>query len=188
VHFSQGKGAWLLDLRHTDDAGQTVTGVRVRKGDLTGDGKPELVFGFRISGSGAILAYDIVVDSAGGDPRVAASRELSHGQATVAAPVVNDREAKYPPSTSRSPHRAGPARTGPRAAEGAPAVARPAWRRPPLAELFARRGLVTRVGGRAGPERVGRYLWVRTAPAAPGRARPARRGLRTPAPRRRATG
>jgi hypothetical protein len=96
MHFSQGRGAWLVDLRHADDAGQTVTGVRVREADLTGDGKPELVFGFRVSGSGAILAYDIVVDSAGGDPKVAASRQLSHGQATVAAPVINDREAKYP--------------------------------------------------------------------------------------------
>lgn len=97
LHFSQGKGAWLVDLRHTDEGiGAGLVDVKVLATDLTADGKPELVFGFRHGGSGSILAYDIVVDAAGGDPKVAASRNLSHGSATVKGGLIVDYEAKYP--------------------------------------------------------------------------------------------
>lgn len=96
MHFSQGKGAWLVDLRFADDKGPTVSGVKVHTGDLTGDGKPEIIVAFHMLGSGSFLNYDLVTDSAGGEPKVAASRQLSHGQASLVPPAINDREAKYP--------------------------------------------------------------------------------------------
>ena len=61
LHWSQGKGAWLVDLRLADTMG--IAQVNVRQLDLTGDGKPEMVFGYHLTGSGSILAYDIVEGS-----------------------------------------------------------------------------------------------------------------------------
>ncbi|HEX7277575.1 MAG TPA: hypothetical protein VF244_09405, partial [Acidimicrobiales bacterium] len=94
LQWSQGKGAWLTHLRLAE--GDGIAEVNVREADLTGDGSPELVFGFHMTGSGSILAYDVVVDGPGGLATVAASRGLSHGRATVATGLITDSEAKYP--------------------------------------------------------------------------------------------
>lgn len=95
VHWSQGKGAWLTDLTYHSTSFE-VTTVRVRAADLTGDGKSELVFGFHRTGSGSILTYDIVGDSAATGPAVIAARDLSHGRATVETGKITDYQAAYP--------------------------------------------------------------------------------------------
>jgi hypothetical protein len=69
--------------------------VNVRQLDLTGDGKPEMVFGYHLTGSGSILAYDIVEGSAS-PLAVSAARQLSHGRAMVVPGSITDYEAKYP--------------------------------------------------------------------------------------------
>jgi len=93
LHWSQGKGAWLTDLRLSETMG--IAQVNVRQLDLTGDGKAEMVFGFHRTGSGSILVYDIVSGSAS-PLAVSASRQLSHGRATVTSGGITDYEAKYP--------------------------------------------------------------------------------------------
>jgi hypothetical protein len=93
VHWSQGKGAWLTDLRLADTMG--IAQVNVRQVDITGDGKPEMVFGYHRTGSGSILAYDIVEGSTS-PLAVSAARQLSHGRATVAPGSITDYEAEYP--------------------------------------------------------------------------------------------
>ena len=94
LHWSQGKGAWLVDLQLGDQ--DEFAEVNVRAADLTADGPPELVFGFHLTGSGSILVYDIVVDGPGDLAIVGASRQLSHGRATVVPGLITDYEAKYP--------------------------------------------------------------------------------------------
>ena len=93
LHWSQGKGAWLTDLRLADATG--IAQINVRQLDLTGDGKPEIVFGYHLDGSGSILAYDIVQGSTS-PLAVSAARQLSHGRATVAPGAITDYDAKYP--------------------------------------------------------------------------------------------
>lgn len=97
LHFSYGHGAWFQDLKFADDTGGIVSGVKAVAVDLTGDGKPELVFGFRFFGSGSTLGYDVVADLLA-KATVAVHRELSHGSATFAGGGVTDYEAEYPHS------------------------------------------------------------------------------------------
>ena len=96
LHWSQGKGVWLVDLEYEDDAASQVFDINVLPSDLTGDGKPELVFGFHFTGSGSILGYDVVTATSGNNPSVSVHRELSHGAALVAAGLITDYDAKYP--------------------------------------------------------------------------------------------
>jgi len=96
VHWSQGKGVWLVDLLFEDDAAAQVFDVNVLASDLTGDGKPELVFGFHYTGTGSVLGYDVVADGPGGSVATRVHRELSHGAALVADGKVTDYDARYP--------------------------------------------------------------------------------------------
>lgn len=99
LHFSQGKGAWLMDLWYKDDTGTTVNSAKVVTADLTRTGKASLVVGFRYPGSGAILAYDVVANfdsGASAAPTVAFHRELPHGQASVETGQLVDYAAQYP--------------------------------------------------------------------------------------------
>ena len=70
--------------------------IKVKAADLTGDGKSELVFGFHRAGSGSILTYDIIGDSAAKGPVVLAARDLPHGRATVELGKITDYHAAYP--------------------------------------------------------------------------------------------
>ena len=89
LHFSQGKGTWLRDLAYADDNGvQVVTASYVAK-DMKGDGFDEVVFGFRLQGSGSYLDYDIV-DGMFSGVHVGAHRSLARGQAKVTAGGVSD--------------------------------------------------------------------------------------------------
>jgi hypothetical protein len=99
LHWSQGKGAWLVDLRFEDDAAAQVLGVDVIADDLTGDAKPELVFGFHYTGSEDVLGYDVVADGFGGagdDATARVHRELAHGAAMVGGGKITDYGAQYP--------------------------------------------------------------------------------------------
>lgn len=94
LHFSYGSGKWLVDLEYDDDSGAQTSSIKYVVKDMTGDGISELVFGFHLLGSGAILDYD-VVDGLFSGVHVAVHRELSHGQAKVAVSGVTDWQAKY---------------------------------------------------------------------------------------------
>jgi hypothetical protein len=102
--WSQGSGAWLVDLMFANDGAGPgkvpeldLTSVKVKAADLSGDGRPELVFGFRSVGTGQYLSYDVVTDSPTSGPSVGASRQgLAKGQATVANGAITEYTAAYP--------------------------------------------------------------------------------------------
>jgi hypothetical protein len=96
LHWSPGAGAWLVDLRFEDDAAAQVFAVNVLASDLTGDGREELVFGFHHTGSGDVLAYDVVTDVPGGTVATRVHRQLDHGTALVADGRITDYAAQYP--------------------------------------------------------------------------------------------
>ena len=96
MHFSQGNGTWLVDLRRVSTTAGELTNVHVVAADLTSDAIPELVVGERHSGTGQILDYDIVT-GLGSSPHVAAHRSLSHGQLKVLpGQLIDDYAAQYP--------------------------------------------------------------------------------------------
>ena len=96
LHWSQANGGWVVDLLFEDDAAAQVFDVNVLASDLTGDGKPELVFGFHYTGTGSILGYDVVTDGPGASVATRVHRELSHGAALVADGKITDYDARYP--------------------------------------------------------------------------------------------
>lgn len=104
LEWSPAKAAWLVNLAFDNEgiapgrsAPLDLRAITVRAGDLTGDGKAELVFGFRSEGSGAYLAYDIVGEGPGAVPAVVASRSgLSHGQVALGSGALTEYVAAYP--------------------------------------------------------------------------------------------
>jgi hypothetical protein len=96
VHWSGREGAWVIDLRYADDESGLVYDINVVPSDLTGDDQPELVFGYRFTGSGSVLGYDVVTIASDRAPVVSVHRELSHGVALVADGIITDYDAKYP--------------------------------------------------------------------------------------------
>lgn len=97
VHWSQGKGAWLVDLAFTTSPAVDFATINVKAADLDGDGKVELVFGYRTAGTGAYLSYDVVTDGNQTGPSVAATRQgLAKGQASVTTGSITDYAAVYP--------------------------------------------------------------------------------------------
>jgi hypothetical protein len=96
LQWSQGRGAWLVDLQYKDDDAGLIFDINVLPSDLTGDGRPELVFGFHFTGSGSLLGYDVVTGTPAGAPAVAVHRELSHGAAQVSEGGITDYDARYP--------------------------------------------------------------------------------------------
>jgi hypothetical protein len=96
VRWSQDEGAWLVDLRFEDDAAAQVLGVNVIAADLTGDTKPELVFGFHYTGTSEVLGYDVVADGPGGTAVTRVHRDLERGAAMVAGGKITDYDAQYP--------------------------------------------------------------------------------------------
>ena len=95
--YSPEAGGWIVHLEGRDLQGQGWSDVKVRALDLTGDGRIELVFGFRFQGSGNILGYDIMTFPAGSGPQVAAHPdEASHGSVTLGGGRVDEYSAQYP--------------------------------------------------------------------------------------------
>jgi hypothetical protein len=69
-------GGWDIALQQPDDA--LFANVMVRAVDVTRDGKPELLVGYRSGGTGQFEAYDVVTYEAGKALEVAAHREGLH--------------------------------------------------------------------------------------------------------------
>jgi hypothetical protein len=80
--FRRGTGQqWSLVLRAADDSGGQFAAVRARVEDLSGDGAPEIAFGFTRTGASAVLALDVVE----GPGNVVVHRELPRGVARVSS-------------------------------------------------------------------------------------------------------
>jgi len=95
--FSPDLGGWAEQLRASDPQAHLWSSIEVAAADLTGDGKPELVFAFHFLGSGGDLGLDIVTN-ADGMPVVAAHPE----DAVQGSVVLSDgRVAQY---LARFPH------------------------------------------------------------------------------------
>jgi hypothetical protein len=65
------------------DPGPLYADVKAEIGDVTGDGSPELLVGYRSEGTGQILDIDIVGTTADGTPHVLAHTQLYKGSAKI---------------------------------------------------------------------------------------------------------
>jgi hypothetical protein len=69
-------GGWDVALQLPDDS--VFANVAVRSADVTGDGRPELLVGYRSGGTGQFESYDVVTYEQGEQLEVAAHREGLH--------------------------------------------------------------------------------------------------------------
>ena len=69
-------GGWDVALQLPENA--TFASVAVRAADVTGDGRPELLVGYRSGGTGQFESYDVLTYEPGGQLEVAAHREGLH--------------------------------------------------------------------------------------------------------------
>ena len=69
-------GGWDVALQLPD--GASFANVSVRSHDVTGDGNPELLVGYRSGGTGQFESYDVVTYNEGKPPAVVAHREGLH--------------------------------------------------------------------------------------------------------------
>jgi hypothetical protein len=76
----QADGRWAVVLSAADVDGTAVSRIGVRGADVSGDGQPELTFGFHRRDPAATLAVDVVDAS----PAVVVHRDLAGGSARVA--------------------------------------------------------------------------------------------------------
>jgi hypothetical protein len=81
-------------LAAADDTGQRFSGVNVRAERVAGDGNVDLVFGFRLLGSGSVLSVDLVQ----GVGAVAVHSDLNHGAARSAAGQLDTWDATPSPT------------------------------------------------------------------------------------------
>jgi hypothetical protein len=85
--LSRSAGRWVLGLR------SRVAGARraaVLPADLTGDGRPELLVGFRLGHASSALAYEVVTYPPGGRPRVAHHAWVERGVVSVRGGEVRE--------------------------------------------------------------------------------------------------
>jgi hypothetical protein len=71
-------GGWDVALRLPEDQNPLFANVSVKSADVTGDGKPELLVGYRSGGTGQFEAYDVLTYEPGGELKVAAHRQGLH--------------------------------------------------------------------------------------------------------------
>jgi hypothetical protein len=91
------EGGWVRWLEASDPAGERWAGVNVIATDLTSDGVPELLVGFRGLGEAELLDYDIVGYDEGAVPEVFAHPERARkGSVIVSAGTVQEYSAQYP--------------------------------------------------------------------------------------------
>lgn len=76
----QTSGRWLIVLSAADVNGATFAKIGVRGEDVSGDGQPELVFGFHRMDAASTLSMDVVDAS----PAVVAHRDLAKGAVRLA--------------------------------------------------------------------------------------------------------
>jgi len=71
-------GGWDVALALPEGKEPLFAGVAVKVADVTGDGRPELLVGYRSAGTGQFEAYDVVAFEQGKPVAVAAHREQLH--------------------------------------------------------------------------------------------------------------
>lgn len=76
----QTSGRWLIVLSAADVNGSTFSKIGVRGEDVSGDGQPELVFGFHRKDAASTLSMDVVDAS----PAVVVHRDLAKGAVRLA--------------------------------------------------------------------------------------------------------
>jgi hypothetical protein len=85
-------GGWDVALALPDDS--VFANVAVRAADVTGDGRPELLVGYRSGGTGQFEAYDVVTYEQGKQLEVAAHRQGLHkGSVVVEGTTIVDYSA-----------------------------------------------------------------------------------------------
>ena len=91
------EGGWVQWLEASDPAGERWSDVNVLAADLTGDGVPELLVGFRSIDEAQTLAYDIVGYSESAVPEVLAHPDpATRGSVIVSAGTIQEYSAQYP--------------------------------------------------------------------------------------------
>jgi len=80
-------GGWrvALDLPQRAGTPRSFADVAVRSADVTGDGQPELLVGYRAAGTGQFESYDVVTVAPGAAPVVAVHRDGLHKGSVVVA-------------------------------------------------------------------------------------------------------
>ena len=82
----QTAGNWSTVLSAADDAGTAWSSVGVRGEDVSGDGQPELVFGFHRQGADRVVSMDVVDAAAAA---VVVHRDLTRGVVQTASGRVS---------------------------------------------------------------------------------------------------
>jgi len=91
------EGGWVRWLEASDPAGERWADVNVLASDLTSDGVPELLVGFRGLDEADVLDYDIVGYDENAVPEVLAHPERARkGSVIVSAGTVQEYSAQYP--------------------------------------------------------------------------------------------
>ena len=95
--FVPEEGGWVQWLEASDPAGERWSDVNVLAADLTSDGVPELLVGFRSVGEAQTLEYDIVGYSEAAVPEVLAHPDAApKGSVIVSAGTIQEYSAQYP--------------------------------------------------------------------------------------------
>lgn len=95
--FVADAGGWVEWLQAADPTGERWTDVNVLPADLTGDGVPELLVGFRGADERATLEYDVVGYGQDNLPVVLAHPDpVARGVVVVAGGGIEEFGAQYP--------------------------------------------------------------------------------------------
>jgi hypothetical protein len=95
--FVPDEGGWVRWLEASDPAGERWDDVNVLASDITSDGVPELLVGFRSVGEADVLEYDIVGYEGSAIPEVLAHPGgAGKGSVIVSAGTVQEYSAQYP--------------------------------------------------------------------------------------------
>ena len=90
-------GGWVEWLQAADPTGERWSDANVLASDLTGDGVPELLVGFRAIGEARTLEYDVVGYSQVNLPEVLAHPDAAaRGSVVVSAGTISEYSAQYP--------------------------------------------------------------------------------------------
>lgn len=95
--FVPDAGGWVEWLEASDPAGERWSDVNVLPADLTGDGVPELLVGFRGLDERLTLEYDVVGYGQNGLPEVLAHpNAAARGAVVIAGGQIEEYDAQYP--------------------------------------------------------------------------------------------
>jgi hypothetical protein len=91
---SMPDGGWDVALALSESPDTVFANVSVKSADLTGDGRPEVLVGYRSSGTGQFEAYDVVTYEQGKQLEVAAHRPRLHkGSVALVGTTIVDYSA-----------------------------------------------------------------------------------------------